>query len=105
MGSDKIETQIRTHTPYHLARLYEIASLESEPGLCVIGLIELYEHILRYLGLVGLSEYPRLWIERSASGNRQGGFRSSQPGALVSVGAGAGCCLEPGEFSIAHTTS
>jgi hypothetical protein len=48
---------LRTHLPYQLAKLFEIASLESDPHLRVIRLLELYEHTLRHLGLVGLAQY------------------------------------------------
>lgn len=54
MSPDEI---IRTSFPYHLAKLHEIAHLEGDPRLRVIKLVELYEHTLRHMALVGLAQY------------------------------------------------
>lgn len=48
---------MHSKAPYPLARMYEIALLENDARLRVIKLVELYEYVLRYLGLVGLAEY------------------------------------------------
>ena len=51
------EDILRTRFPLHLAKLYEIASLESEPRLRIIKLVELFENSVRHLALIGLAEH------------------------------------------------
>ncbi len=58
----KFDDTLRTHIPYHLAKLFETASLEGEASLRVHRFIDLYEHALRYLALVGLAEYVHLGL-------------------------------------------
>jgi hypothetical protein len=57
------EQSILTSYPLLLAKRYEAALLEDEPQLRVIGLVELYEEILRYLALIGLAEYNQRGIK------------------------------------------
>ena len=55
-----VETLLRTQFPLELARLYESACLEGDPRLRVQLFVDLYEHTLRHLALVGLAEYVYL---------------------------------------------
>jgi hypothetical protein len=56
------EETIRTRFPLHLAKLYEISILESEPRLQIIKLVELFENSIRHLALIGFAEYLQCGI-------------------------------------------
>lgn len=52
-----ITDQIKLSCPLHIAKLYEAMTLENEPRQRVHKLVELFEGIVRYLGLIGLASY------------------------------------------------
>jgi hypothetical protein len=56
-NSMSIEENICLFYPLPLAKVYESVRLETEPRLCVTKLVEFFEELLRYIGLVGLSSY------------------------------------------------
>ena len=51
------DENIRLFYPLPLAKVYESARLETEPRLRVTRLVEFFEELLRYVGLVGLASY------------------------------------------------
>lgn len=56
---------LRTRFPYTLAKEYETVLLENDARMRVMRLVELYEHALRHLSLIGLAEYLHLGLHDS----------------------------------------
>jgi hypothetical protein len=75
-----VEDNIRTQYPLLIAKRYEAVGLADDPELRVMGLLDLYEDILRYLALVGLAEHDLLGLKQKTVQETRAGLRQPSMG-------------------------